>query len=252
MAGWIAISRDIRDHWIWSDARHAQWWLDLLLAAEWDAKVVFYGNTEIHLARGQILSSIRGLAGRWKASPQTVMNFLQVLECNEMITRDTENRITVITITNYEKYQPKVSGDERKMERPSEHHPEHIINNKINNIKINSPNTREDEEKFFEEMKSSDLFGERICMVLKCDKAMFLSLLEDFEAEIMAVEQIHKSIQDCKKHFQNWAKIAIQKKQNQNGNGTRQKPGATASDKHASRRGTEPSDFKKKDYSKGF
>lgn len=257
MPGWIALWRNIRQHWIWEDSKRFQRWIDLLLMAQWDPVTVSFCKTNVKLERGQLVTSLRVLAHLWQTNVKTVRIFLYDLELYGMISRVSNKKMTVITIVNWEKYQAietavsPMSEHKRKQKGQQKREPIKQIeeDNKINII----PSTlREDEEKFYEEIKSSDVYKENVCKALKCDQDKFLELLEDFRAEMRAVEKFHNSLTDCKTHFLHWARIAINKKQNQNGNGTRQKPGATASDKHASRRGTEPSDFKKKDYSKGF
>ena len=40
MAGWIKISREIEDHWLWQDAERLRWWIDMLFMASWEDKKV--------------------------------------------------------------------------------------------------------------------------------------------------------------------------------------------------------------------
>ncbi len=110
-AGWIKISRDITKHWLWSDAERLKWWLDLLLRANWeDEKMLDDGHLFI-LKRGQQLASISFLAKRWKKSERTIINFLKMLENEQMIVREVLHRQTpLLTICNYEKYQDDVQG----------------------------------------------------------------------------------------------------------------------------------------------
>lgn len=108
--GWIKTYRQIQDCWIWKvdepfDRRSA--WLDLLLSANHkDVKLLFNGNL-IDVKRGQLITSVRNLANKWKWSKDRVLKFLRVLENDTMIERDSDNHRTLITIVNYGVYQDK-------------------------------------------------------------------------------------------------------------------------------------------------
>lgn len=107
--GWIKISRNITEHWLWDDGEKLKWWLDLLLMAQWEDKKVMYDSHLYTLQRGQMLASISFLTERWKRNRQTVMKFLKLLEEENMITRNVMDRQTpILTICNYDKYQLRV------------------------------------------------------------------------------------------------------------------------------------------------
>ena len=106
MAGWIKISREIANHWLWQDAERLKWWLDLLFLAAWDDKQVLHDSHLFVLRKGQIIASISFLSERWGKSHPTIIKFLRILEGEDMIKRSTIYRQTsILTICNYEKYQ---------------------------------------------------------------------------------------------------------------------------------------------------
>lgn len=118
MGGWIKIYQTIREHWIWERPRYLKWWLDLLMLAEWEDKKKSFGSTVFVIKRGQLAASVSYLRQRWQyidddeakrtPSPRTILNFLSMLEKDGMIVKDTSvlpNRITLITICNYNNYQ---------------------------------------------------------------------------------------------------------------------------------------------------
>lgn len=106
MAGWIKISREIANHWLWQDADRLKWWLDLLFLAAWEDKQVLHDSHLFVLRRGQIIASISFLSERWGKSRPTIIKFLRLLEEEGMIKRSTVYRQTsILTICNYEKYQ---------------------------------------------------------------------------------------------------------------------------------------------------
>lgn len=106
--GYIKFYRQIQDCWIWDsdepfDRRSA--WSDLLLFANHaDKKILFEGNL-ITIHRSQYMTSIRKLANRWKWSPTKVTHFLELLEQDNMIIRQSDSKKTLITIINYDIYQ---------------------------------------------------------------------------------------------------------------------------------------------------
>lgn len=105
-------------HWIWKNPRNLKWWLDILLMAEYKDTVLTINNVLYTIKRGQFIASVSYLRERWTyindkghkciPSPNTISNFLKLLEKNNMIIRNTKelpNRTTLIMICNYDKYQ---------------------------------------------------------------------------------------------------------------------------------------------------
>ena len=103
---WIKIHRSVMEHWLWQDAERLKWWLDLLFMAAWEDKQTLHDSHLFTLKRGQIIASANNLAKRWKRSKHTIINYLRMLEDEEMITREVLHRQTpIITICNYDSYQ---------------------------------------------------------------------------------------------------------------------------------------------------
>ena len=108
MVGWIALYRAITDHWVWNtSAKQFQRWVDLLFLASWKPRKVGFGPYMVNVERGQLVTSIRSLMGRWKTNNTTVTSTLNMFVQNGMITYvyDKKRRMTTITIINYNKYQ---------------------------------------------------------------------------------------------------------------------------------------------------
>ena len=106
MAGWIKISREIEDHWLWQDAERMRWWIDMLFMASWEDKKVIEDTHLITIKKGQFIASVAFLCKRWGKSNKTIIKYLKLLEEDEMIYREVLHRQTpVITICNYDKYQ---------------------------------------------------------------------------------------------------------------------------------------------------
>lgn len=134
--GWIKISKALPNHWLWQDAERLQWWLDLLMLANWeDGKVVLGG--ELHaILRGQMIASIDFLCDRWskrdkkgkiieKPSTKRVLKFIKMLEDDGMISRDFSNyHNPILTICNYERYQAVEAAPEQPKPIQTELFPE--------------------------------------------------------------------------------------------------------------------------------
>ena len=106
MGGWIKISREIEDHWLWQDADRLRWWIDMLFMASFEDKKVIEDTHLITIKKGQFIASVAFLCKRWGKSNKTIIKYLKLLEEDEMICREVLHRKTpIITICNYDKYQ---------------------------------------------------------------------------------------------------------------------------------------------------
>ena len=100
--GWIKTYRKIQDCWIWLekepfDKRSA--WIDLLLTANHsDVRIRFNGDF-ITVEKGQILTSIRTLAEKWRWSVDKVSRFLKLIESDGMIKKDSVRLSIIANLT---------------------------------------------------------------------------------------------------------------------------------------------------------
>lgn len=107
--GWIKLHRQIQDNDMWGsedepfDRRSA--WIDLLLLANHRDKQTVFGKQIITVRAGQRITSLVKLAERWNWSRDKVRRYLDLLESLGMLTRESDNKKTLITIVNYCIYQ---------------------------------------------------------------------------------------------------------------------------------------------------
>lgn len=238
MNGRILIDRSITDHWIWTDANRLKWWLDLLMLANWEDQTRLIGRKKIKIKRGQIIASISYLQQRWSVCNHTVIDFLKMLEQDDMIHKDTHNNISVITICNYDTYQ-NMSQDEthnvahRDAHNAEEEEVHNVAHNlahtskesKINNILSTSTTTaceeKSKEELLLEELKASDIWIEQICMMFHLRIEDLTPRFEQFKLSNSVRDIKHDTITDMKRHFNDWLRIVLsceRKQQNQNNN----------------------------------
>lgn len=108
MEGWISIHRQLQEHWIWKskepfDKRSA--WIDLLMLANHQTEKIEFDKGFIEVERGQRITSLEKLAKRWKWSRHKVSDYLNQLEQDGMLVQVRDNKKTLISIENYDKYQ---------------------------------------------------------------------------------------------------------------------------------------------------
>lgn len=109
--GWIKLSRQIQEHWIWSDPEKLKAWIDLILMANHEVKKVEMRDGLITIKRGQFVTSIDKLAKRWRWSKNRVYRFLSLLESDHMVQRKANAYRTTITIVNYGKFQDRQNAN---------------------------------------------------------------------------------------------------------------------------------------------
>ena len=109
LSNFIPINRTFFDHAFWKEERvysKAEALLDLIRSArfeESEASELIDGKM-VSWTRGQWPASLRYLAKRWKWSKSKVNNFVRLLEERHFIKRQSVNGLTVLSITNYDKY----------------------------------------------------------------------------------------------------------------------------------------------------
>lgn len=110
--GWIALPRDIANHWLWNSPRRLRMWMQLVFMANWEKSFAVWGTKRVELERGQFSTTMRALARALDCTKQTLLTFLQLLEDDGMITREIPgNKFTIITIVDYDEiYSPRASG----------------------------------------------------------------------------------------------------------------------------------------------
>lgn len=108
--GFICISRGIVAHWIWSNPVLFQRWVWMILSANYDDREVSFCYHRIMLHRGQLAVNLSYLSKIWHVSSQATHKFLVKLEDRGMVTRTVDDKVTVITICNYDRYQLKMGA----------------------------------------------------------------------------------------------------------------------------------------------
>lgn len=85
------------------DKRSAWCWL--IENAVYKPATVGVGGVRVHLERGQVAVSIRFLAAKWQWGTKRVQRFLRDHTFDQMLTTAATTGLTVITISNYDRFQ---------------------------------------------------------------------------------------------------------------------------------------------------
>lgn len=119
MQGWIKLYRKIMDNKMWQEKpfSRGQAWIDLLLMANHDDNTFLFDGRFIDLEKGSFITSEHKLMERWGWSKSKVRLFLNELQKQQMIVKNSDQKKTTITICNYSVYQ-----DSETTERPLKDH----------------------------------------------------------------------------------------------------------------------------------
>ncbi len=250
MSGWIKIHRKIMNSdWYFKEKfTKTQAWIDLLLQAEVKPKTIYIRGQRVDLQRGQISTSIRELAARWKWSPNTVRKFLADTLADTAIDTRTDTLNTIITICNFDKYQTNQNNDdtltdtrtdtdidtrnEKKIEKEKESSPHTPYKEKdkekekgleeekkFNTHTIPRAHTRE--ESFYNELLSAQIYIEQMAMRYHTTTEYVTNALHEFRQENELKDTPHHSLRDYKSHFHDWLRYQIEKQNKNNGNNNR-------------------------------
>ena len=115
MSGWIKLHRDIEKHWIWSDPKYFQAWAYCLIRANYEENKVLIG-TKIEVAEpGSFFTSIGKFSIATGLTIKQTRLFWELLEKDNMISKNATSKRTKITVCNYVDYQ--VTGQTKDKQR---------------------------------------------------------------------------------------------------------------------------------------
>ena len=153
-AGYITLPLAVLDGWVGQNAQYLKWWTQLRREASWTDKTVWYNRQQVYLQARQVTVTVNSLVKQWQVSKPTVIHFLQRLESEKLIERQTDSRKTIITITPLGWADSEVKQEvasvvkvDHDIDRQTYHQPlPPIINNKEKNIIASGgARTREEE-----------------------------------------------------------------------------------------------------------
>lgn len=111
LLGSVVVNKRIRKHAVWQRMDYGFCWVDMLLLANDRPRTAFANGTAYQLKRGQLLWSKQSLSKEWRKSSEWLDAFLKLCQDEEMITVDSDRRRTIITILNYDAYNPFTTSE---------------------------------------------------------------------------------------------------------------------------------------------
>src|SRR5690606_24237449 len=115
--GWIKIHRKITDWDWWDDHNTTRLFIYLLCAANHEEKD---WKGKVNVDKGQLVTSIDGLAKETGLSPQQIRRSLGKLTATGEITKKSTNYFSVITICKYKEYQQKKDDQQQAIDQAVE------------------------------------------------------------------------------------------------------------------------------------
>ena len=103
--GWIRVQRAILDHWVFSEADALKLWVYLLMSANYEDKSRSFNGRLIQVKRGQLIYGRHAVSQRLGISEAKLRRYIKQFIKDEMISQQTTNKYSIITITCYDKYQ---------------------------------------------------------------------------------------------------------------------------------------------------
>lgn len=131
--GYITIDRKLFEHQFWQEKRlysRFEAWLDLIQLVSWknDNKEIINGIL-VKWGRGQFPVSYSFLGERWRWGEYKVRLFFKMLKDEGQIATNSTNRITIITLCNYDKYNNPQQTDNRQNVQISQENSEYLSKN---------------------------------------------------------------------------------------------------------------------------
>jgi len=146
--GYIKLYRKIRDNSFYKEKRRfskLEAWIDLLLKANHKEAKILVDLKVVKISKGQVFTSQLGLSQEWRWAIGSVNTFLKFLKAETQIDYKGENKYTLISILNWDKYQGNSGETETRKEvktetrlKPERNQTETIKKNKNNKKEIDT------------------------------------------------------------------------------------------------------------------
>lgn len=244
--GHISLHRQLINSAVWKLSPETfKIFILILLKVNFKENQFPFNGEIVELKPGQCITSLGNLSieSGNKLTIRKVRTALKQLEKLEILTNQTTNRYTLITVVNWEKYQTtrkkatnqttkkRQTDDKQTTKKRQTNDNNRIRSNKDNNDNneknvidnnthedllidlskaINPQNYNEEEkEKRFKalenEMRTWGSWHETVCIATKKDKKIIKKLILDFLANLKSDNEYFKDLNEVRKHFRNWA-----------------------------------------------
>ena len=102
-SGFAPVYRNLSEHplWLGEPFTRGQAWVDLLMLVNYKDSKIMIDGAMVEVKKGQHITSVAKLAERWGWSRTKVMSYFNLLKTEQMMDWESDNKKTVITLTNY-------------------------------------------------------------------------------------------------------------------------------------------------------
>lgn len=144
-------------------------WVDLLLLTNHRDVDTIFDYKPLTIKRGEYLTSVRKLSKRWGWGNEKTLKYLRMLEGLGMITRESDNRRTLITIVKYDDYQCDPNTGQAPPRTLTEHYPN-----------ANPPQTKNEKN---EKNDKKNIYGEY--KHVRLTQKQYDKLVDDYGEELL-------------------------------------------------------------------
>ena len=134
MVGWIKLHRDITRNWLWEHPLYLRGWVWLLCEANYDDRKWLVDGTIKLIRRGDIVTSLGKMADGTGMSVREVRTFLDLLIADDKVIKNSDKRMTHLTVCNYERYQDVRQANDTPATSERQASDNNIRSEEVNNI----------------------------------------------------------------------------------------------------------------------
>lgn len=141
--GWIKLSRSLPDEFFFSDSKAVHLWIYLLLSANYKDKEFFFNSKKQTCKQGQLITGLNSLSQKTGINKSKIERLLIMFENENLIEKQSNNKFSLITIKNYNKYQTGENQNESQTRNQRETNEKQMRTNKkvkeVKELKEDSP-----------------------------------------------------------------------------------------------------------------
>ena len=225
---WIPLIKNIKNiDWLYSRSKMLHLWIEILFRVSRNQESYPIGNEFIKVEPGQFISSVRRLAAAICCSREIVGEYIKILEHQGWLKREEKGNLTLFTIlkkeylpflpstdkkesVSYMTSDPSVNGTNLSPSlstNPATNPATYKYNNINKKNNNNSPLLRREENlKFYEELRQNEEFWKDASLLLEMDEKFLRDKSELFFKECILKDDYKESVSGVKDHLVNWLK----------------------------------------------
>lgn len=190
MEGWISLYRKIQDHWLWTKKRkfsQFEAWIYILFKANHKETKIMLDGKLVVVNKGSFITSEVQLGKDWSWDRSTVRKFLNTLEKDKMIHKNTTSKYTSVSIENWELYQNvqhqnQQQNNNKTTAEQQQNNTDNNVNNVNNENNINKKKKEEEKIHFAEFVSMTNTEYQKLISAYGKDFAdQCISILDNYK-----------------------------------------------------------------------